>query len=369
MPMASTPLRPVHAAAGAQFADEEALPRDYDDAAAEYRAIREGVAVIDLSPAGKLEASGKNAVQFINGLVTNDVKSLRPGDGTLAAFLNVQGKVVAICRFYQTGDHLLIELDAAARSKVYQNLSRFVPAGEFLINDVTGRDALVSLQGPRSPALIAALTGEPAAEPEYKFAARRIDGRPVSVATHSRAGERGFDLFIPAETATEVWGAILARGAEFGARAVGQDALEIARIEAGIPREGVDVNENYILLEAGYERAVSYTKGCYLGQEIIARIHWRGQPAKRLTGLLVEAPEAPPRGAELYAADGKRVGEVTSSTHSPALGRPVALGYVHRYYLTPGTTLTVKREAVELGRAEVTALPFTAKQQPAPVGG
>src|SRR5205823_359297 len=129
----------------------------------------------------------------INGLVTNDIKSLEAGDGTLAAFLDVHGKVVALCRFYQTGRHLLIELDTASREKVFKNLSRFVPAGEFFITDVSEHYALISLQGPRAAALIEGLTELPMAEsPEYKYSERAIAGQPVFITTHARCGELGF---------------------------------------------------------------------------------------------------------------------------------------------------------------------------------
>ena len=337
----------------------EAPPRENRDLRAEYEAIRTGVAVIDFSSAGKLEVSGKNAIQFINGLVTNDIKSLTAGDGTVAAFLDVHGKVVAMCRFYQTGRDLLLELDAVSREKVFKNLSRFVPAGEFFINDVSEQYALFSLQGPRAAALISELTTQPIAEtPEHKYSERAIAGQPVFITTHSRCGEPGFDLFVTADAAPRLKQIILERGQPFGARAVSEAAFEIARIEAGVPREGPDINEKYILLETGRDDAVSYTKGCYLGQEIIARIHWRGQPAKRLMGLLIEAPEIPPSGTELYSTDGKRVGEVTSSTQSMMLDRIIALGYVHRNYLTSGTELMLKSGDSELGKATVTTIPF-----------
>ena len=173
---------------------------------------------------------------------------------------------------------------------------------------------------------------------------------------HPALGLSGLDD--PVTAAPHIRQIILERGQRFGARAVGEEAFEVARIEAGVPREGPEISEKYILLETGCETAVSYTKGCYLGQEIIARIHWRGQPAKRLMGLLIEADAVPPPGAELYSADGKRVGEVTSSTRSIALGRLIALGYVHRHYLTPDTELILKSGESELGRAKVTTLPF-----------
>ncbi|MBS1807226.1 MAG: aminomethyltransferase family protein [Acidobacteria bacterium] len=330
-------------------------PRDFGDVRAEYEAIRNAAALIDLSPAAKFEVSGKNAVPFINGLITNDVKTLKAGDGTLAAFLNVQGKVVSICRFYQTGEHLLIECDWANRETLFKNLSRFVPAGEFFLKDVTEELALLSLQGPIASELFLALTEQPVeAEPEYRNFQTKIDGINVLIASHSRAGVTGFDIFVPVAAKASVQQALLGRCAKL----VGSEALEIARLEAGIPREGVDVTDSNILLEAGYEKAVSYTKGCYLGQEIIARIHWRGQPARQLRGLLVDATELPAKGTELWAADGKKVGEITSSARSFALDQIIALGYVHRYYLTAGTEFTLKRDGVEQGSATITETPF-----------
>ena len=329
------------------------MPRSYGNVRAEYEAIRHGVAVIDLSPAGKLEVSGKNAVQFINGLVTNEVKNLPAGDGVQAAFLDTHGKVSALCRIYNTGHHLLLQLDAARREKIYKNLSRFVLAGEFFLTDVTEQQALISLQGPQSAALIESLTGQTISGEDSKISEGTITDTSVLIATHSRCGEPGFDLFVATASAPQLWQAIIARGPESGARAVGQEALEIARIEAGVPREGADVNDTNILLEAGFDNAVSYTKGCYLGQEIIARIHWRGQPAKRLLKLAVTAAEVPPPGSDLYAGDGKKVGMITSSTRSFQDDQIIALGYVHRYYLTHETALTIKNGKAEIGTALV----------------
>jgi len=326
---------------------------------AEYDAIRDGVGLLDFSTAAKLHVSGKNAVQFLNGQVSNDVKTLDAGDGVLAAFPTLQGKLMALARIYNTGTQLLLELDSINREKIFKNLSRFVPAGDFFVNDVSDQFALVSLQGPRAADLIERLTDQPFANPEQrKISERKIAYLPVRVASHSRCGEIGFDLFVVAESARKLTGLILTRGRDFGAREVSLEAFEIARIESGVPREGVDAGENYIVLESDLESAVSYTKGCYLGQEIIARIHWRGQPAKRLRGLLVESDQPPQPGSEIQAEDGKKAGEITSSTYSFALDRNIALGYVHRYYLDPGTRFILKHGDAEAGRAELVELPF-----------
>jgi folate-binding protein YgfZ len=336
----------------------ETLPKDYGDLRGEYDAIRGGVAVIDFSAAGKLQISGKNSVQFLNGLISNDVKSLKPGEGMLAAFPTIQGKLLALCRIYNLGEYLLLELDAINREKIFKNLSRFVPAGEFFVTDVSDQFALISLQGPRTLELIEALTGLPTDERQYKIREWQIAGARVFIASHNRCGEPGFDLFAPAEFSQMVLETILERGVIFGARRAGSGAFEIARVEAGVPREGVDAGEDYIILESELGSAVSYTKGCYLGQEIIARIHWRGEPAKRLRGLLIDADQAPPPGAELFDDEAKKVGAITSSARSFALDRFIALGYVHRYHLTPGTEFTLKQGDAELGRAELVELPF-----------
>jgi aminomethyltransferase len=210
--------------------------------------------------------------------------------------------------------------------------------------------------------LLSALTGQAIdAKTDYAISTHKLADALVHIATHSRAGELGFDLYVPAEAATQLWHTLLTRGAEFGARAVGQAALEIARLEAAIPREAVDVNENYIINETNLAAAVSYTKGCYLGQEVIARIHWRGQPAKQLKGLLVETAEPPVRGTEIWASDGKKVGELTSSARSLALDRVIALGYVHRHHLNPGTAFTLKQGEAEIGTAQLAETPFVKK--------
>ena len=330
-------------------------PRDYGAVRSEYEALRHAAAVIELPFTALLEVSGKNAVQFLNGLVTNDVKALPPGAGTLAAFLNVQGKVVALCRFYQTGEKFLIELDAQYREVIFKNLSRFVPAGEFFVSDVTEQNSVLSLQGPKAAKLLSELMAqEIEAEPEYRNYSGEINGTKILLASHSRCGGQGFDLIMTSADKARIRHALLERGAT----ATGSEALEIARLEAGIPREGVDVDENNILLEAGFEKAISYTKGCYLGQEVIARIHWRGQPAKQLRGLLIEANDVPEKGAELWTEDGKKVGVITSSIKSLALDRITALGYVHRYYLAVGTKFILRQNEVEQGSAIITELPF-----------
>lgn len=328
----------------------------------QYDALRTGVGLIDFSSAGKLQLSGKNAIQFLNGLVSNEVKTLQPGEGVLAAFPTLQGKLAALCRIYNSGDHLLMELDAINREKIFKNLSRFVPAGEFFVTDASNTLALFSLTGPRSAELVEALTQQVTETVDLKIGKRQIAGVEVLIANRRRCSEIGYDIFVEAASAATVRHSILEAGKPFGVSEVGKSAFEITRIEDGIPSEGVDAGEEYILLESELEAAVSYTKGCYLGQEVIARIHWRGQPAKRLRGFLINAEDLPAKGTELFAVEGqmagRRAGEITSSIYSVALNQKIALGYAHRYCLEPGTEFILRQGEAELGRARLTELPF-----------
>jgi tRNA-modifying protein YgfZ len=321
----------------------------------EYRALTTSAGILDCSEAAKIEVSGKNAVLFLNGLVTADLKLLGEGQGALAAFLNVQGKVLALTRIYPRQSGLLLELDASNREKIFRNLSRFVPAGEFELNDLTDQLALLSLQGPQAEDILRtfALTTPP--NEAFSTVQLVIDGASVLVARHDRLGTPGFDLYIPRDHLTEVRKVLSSAAIRFGGRQVSKTAAEIVRIDAGVSVEPNEVNEDHILLETGLDNAVSYTKGCYLGQEIIARIHWRGQPARRIRRLALEAKSLPDPGTELFAADAKRVGELTSTTTVPSADGPrmVALGYVHRYYLTEGTRFSLKTNGVEVGLAEI----------------
>lgn len=324
----------------------------------QYRAIRNGAAVVDFSTSAKLRLSGENAVPFLNGLVSNEVKSLSPGTGTLVAFPTLQGKLIALARVYQDDDSVLLELDGINREKIYRNLSRFVPAGKFFVEDLSDDFGLFGVEGPQAESAIAALGVTLDRGQDYRHERVVIDSLEIRATVHRRCGLPGYDLFFPRSGVETVRRRLL----EAGAIEIGMETFEVARIESGAPREGVDAGEGYILLETGLGDAISYTKGCYLGQEVIARIHWRGQPARKLRGLLLDKPIDEPAAVELRAIDGaqagRKVGNITSATVSPALGRPIALGYVHRHYVTAGTVLQVWRGDNHVGDSQVADLPI-----------
>jgi len=318
------------------------IPAHYGDARAEYDAVRGGGAgLIDLSARGRVEVSGAEAVQFLNGLVTNDVKALEDGAWMHAAFPNVQGRLLASVRVIRHGDVFLFDTEAATHATVLKNLERFTLAGDFRVRDAGAGTAMLSVQGAGSREVVGAIAGEEAAGLGRGRAAEwQWGGARALVLRATHTAEDGFDFVCDAGVAVELWESL----AGAGARPVGFDALEVLRVEAGVPRYGVDVDDTNVVLEAAADEAVSFTKGCYVGQEIIARIHWRGHVAKRLTGLVLEDGDAPaPSGAKVFSGDGAReVGRVTSSVHSPRLGRAVALGVVKYDFLAAGTAVRVR---------------------------
>lgn len=359
----SLPLEEAHRRHGAAMVDRGGwlLPANYGDAAAEYEAVRGGVSagLFDLSARGRVEVSGAEAVQFLNGMITNDVKTLEPGAWMPAAFPTPQGRLVAAARVARASEEqsFLIDTEPATRAAVFKALERFTPAGDFRVRDLGDETAHLSVQGATAADVVSRALGEGAARIERGRVAvvawRGDQSLTVLCATHT--GEDGFDLICDAGPAGELWDALVAAGA----RPAGADALEVLRIEAGVPRYGVDADDSNVVTEANLDDAVSYTKGCYAGQEIIARIHWRGHVAKKLTGLLLEVAGARP-GARLKTADGAReAGRVTSVAHSPRLGRQVALAYVKYDFLEPGTQLAVAGEGDGVaGSATVAALPL-----------
>ena len=366
-----SPLDGAHRRCGATLRESEGywVASDYGDRAAEYWAVRargdEGIicGLLDLSARGLIEVSGSEAVQFLNGLVTNDVKALPEGAWMAAAFPNVQGRLLALTRVLHCDGRFLFDTEAATREIVLKTLERFTLAGDFHVRDLSEETALISLQGRRSAAALDILLGE---EEESATGLRRgavlagdwrAGAAPLRLIRATHTSEDGFDIFVPAPEAEALWDALR----EAGARPVGFDALEVLRVEAGVPRYGSDLTDANVVLEAAQTDAVSFTKGCYVGQEIIARIHWRGHVAKRLAGLVFDAnmDAPPPAGARVTAPDGKEIGRITSSVLSPHFdGRPLALGMLKYDYLAPTTQVRVVDAAGEEGQtARVTELP------------
>jgi folate-binding protein YgfZ len=348
--MIETPLRAHLAALGAVYGGDRgvALPQRFGDPAGEYAALRERVAVVDLGFRTLVRAVGPDRASFLQGMLTNDVASLAPGGGCAALLLTIQGRVTADVRVAALDDAFLLDVDVRVREGFVQALEALVIADEVEFGPPPAAVALLGLEGPGAAALLGAEAGALA---PWAHAAVTIAGVACRAVRASEVRGPGFVLHAPAADAIRVWDALVGAGA----RPAGMEALEGRRIEVGVPRIGLDMDGSTLALEVPVDDAISGTKGCYLGQEVVARGTARGHVNRRLTGLLLDGP-APPSGAPLVR-EGKEVGRLTSVAHAFGAETHGALGFVRREHWEPGTQLAVKHgHAVTLAR--VAALPL-----------
>jgi folate-binding protein YgfZ len=309
-----------------------------DTLAAEHRVLLEGCGLIDRSERGKLALTGGEAEEFLHGQVTNDVESLVPGTGAYAAFLTHKGKMRGDLRILDLGDELLLDTERSSLQELFNMIHRFKLAMDVELHKRTIQMGLLSLIGPEARHIVHA---DSLGAEEHANARAQIGGRPVVLATT----DTGVDVFTQAEDTGAVRAALEAAGAV----PVGEAAAEVLRVERGRPRWGADLDETVIPEEAGLnERAVSFTKGCYVGQETVARLHYRGKPNRRLRGLKLAGPAE--SGTPLMLGE-REVGRIATSVLSPVHG-PIALALVRRE-AEPGATLAAGGTT-----AEVVPLPF-----------
>jgi len=342
---------------GAQFGAWRGcrVAEHYGDVEAEVRVVRTGAGVIDRTDRAFLTASGPDAADYLHRMTSNEVGGLEPGQGRYALQLDAQGHIIADFHLLRMDDHVLLETDWLRRGPLREVLEKYIVADDVEIADASALLAELQVEGPQSGRLLKAAVSQgvlPGAEFNHGWV--KFGETPVLVVKVSETGEDGYRLIFVVEYAQNVWEALSAQRRAVEWKPVGHAALNILRTEAGIPWYDADIDERTLPPEAGLEhRAISYTKGCYLGQEVVERIRSRGHVNRKLTGLRLSGPELPAAGAKLTAG-GKEVGWITTAVHSPTLGAAIALGYVRREQLEPGTRLDVEGG----GTAEVTALPF-----------
>lgn len=313
----------------------------------EYKAVREGgVGILEVLRHGLVQVSGSEAVQFLNGLVTNDVAKLADGSWMMAAFPNAQGRLLALVRVVRRSDKFLFVTEPENYEKILQNLMRFTFAGDFKVEDLTNSFQLIRVRGNDLAKL-----GFPMPS-NNEVTKSGFQGDNISLIHAFR--ENGFDALLPS---TQLFDDFWAYLKENDAVHISAETEKVLRIENGIPKYGVDMDETTVVLETGIDEAVSFNKGCYIGQEIIARIHFRGHVAKKLTGLVLEENGEIAPNDELKSPAGKAAGRITSTVFSPALNKRIALGLVRHEFLAPETNLRVISNGKEL-TAKVVELPF-----------
>jgi folate-binding protein YgfZ len=336
--MDSLLLLDFHRAAGAAFVEVNGRQAvlHYGDWRAEYDALRHTAGVLDLSFRGRLCLLGADRLRFLNGQVTNNIKDLAPGQGCYAALVSAKGKLQTDLHVYRLQDELLLDFEPGLSARVTERLEKFIIAEDVQIVDVAPHYGLLSVQGPKAADLLRRLA-TPLPLPDNPMAIAKADGE-IYVSRLPRLRSDGFDLFVPVASLRPIAGQLAAAGC-----LCGWQALETARIEDGIPRFGIDMDETNLAPEALDSRAISYAKGCYIGQEVIARIRTYGQVAKSLRRLRIDGDlkELPAPGAKLFLGD-KEAGYITSSARSPAFQTVIALGYIRRDANNPGLELTVQ---------------------------
>jgi aminomethyltransferase len=349
------PHHEAHERLGASFADADGwlVPVRYGDPAAENEAVRERAGVIDRSERGKIEVTGKDRASFLHGLVSNDVKTLTPGQGNESAFLDVHGKVTALLVVHCLADRLVLETERLLAEPLSSAIDRYLFSERAELEDVSPGWGILTVAGPNARKIVEQTLG--AVVPDlsrWHHVVVPWEGAALRVVRTEETGEEGYDVWVEPAGLARLWDGLVAAGAQ----PIGREAWDVLRLEAGGVRYGIDVDGSTLILEAPLPDAYSLNKGCYLGQEVVARITYRGHVNRKIVGFRLADPRVPPAGAPVLVG-GREVGRITSAVVSPALGVALALGFLRREHWEPGTRVEV-RDGDELRAAEVAELPF-----------
>jgi folate-binding protein YgfZ len=309
------------------------------EVSAGYNALRQAAAWMDVSSRGRLRITGEDRARLLNAMTTNQVQSLRPGQGCYLFFLNAQGRILGDANLFCFEDHLLLDTEPETRQKIFEHLDRYIIADDVTLEDVTETTAAIAVEGPQAEAVVLAFGAEVPSEPHSwtSWGSRTI-------ARISSTGSEGFCVFTPAAEKAD----LLTQLAGLP-EATPEDARTV-RIEHGRPRYGEEITERYLVQETGQLQAVNFSKGCYLGQEIVERVRSRAQIHRLLERIEIDTPEVPSAGAKLKSGEADAA-EIASAVYSPALGKVAAMAYVRVQFAEPGTELSLDGASARVSRA------------------
>lgn len=337
--------------------DSEVPMNNYKGSIKEYEAVRNGAGLFNFRSFGKIKIGGKDRIKFLQGLTTNDISKLSVGTGLYTILPTVKGKIASEARVFCFSDHLLLILHPDLKEKTLQILKKYKIGSDVQMEDLTEVLLLLSIQGPRSERILTKWfqTSLPDLQP-LQFLSQSLEGEVIQIIRNGWSGEKGFDLLIPAIRGDEYQKGLVEMGTPDGLVFVGEETFETIRIEEGIPQYGSELSEEVLPQEAGLEKtAISYTKGCYIGQETIARLHYLGHTNRSLVGLLLEQ-DIPEKNDKIVLAD-KNIGLITSASFSPSLKRAIALAFLQRQFIQPGTDVEIEHHGGRL-KGCVAELPF-----------
>jgi folate-binding protein YgfZ len=348
--MARTVLSDKLASVGARFAEYKGVETAavFTDAAREFAALRSACGVYDMGWRANLVLTGADRVRWLNGMVTNNIRDLARGHGTYNFMLNAQGHILADMYIYNRGEYLLVATDAFQAQKIAEAFDHFIIMDEVEVTNASEKLTALGVEGPKSREVMARAGIQLGALEPLVVYDTVWQQAGISVVRMPGEQRESYEIWLAPQHAPALWDALVAAGAT----PVGTEALEIARVVAGVPRYGQDIRERDLPQETEQHQALSFTKGCYLGQEIVERIRSRGAVHRMFTGFAVEGPVTP--GTRIQAG-GKDVGEITSVAAVPSSNgsRTLALGYIRRESGTPGAEVVVGE-----AKATVTAVPF-----------
>ena len=358
--MKKTPLYETHQALGATFVEhfeDWQLVECFTNPHQEHCAVRQGLGVLDLSHRGRLRLTGSDRAAYLHRIISNDVEGLSVGAGNYATILTNRGKIIADMNVYVFEDSIGLETNAETTLGLYQELDKYLIADDVTIEDFTEHTGTIGVHGSKSAELLQEVYGFDVGDlPEYHSLIHEIDGQRIVCVRANETGETGYNLCTVAESIEWLWDTIMTKGRVLGAEPVGLTALNSLRIEAGIPRYGAELDDSVFPGEAELEQAISYEKGCYIGQEIVARMKYRGHPNRLLRGFEIMS-DTPPRSGDRLLDGDKEIGWITSAVVSPTLGKTIGIGYVRSAFTDEGSRVEIETADSRVD-ATVRLLPF-----------
>lgn len=361
--MITTPLYEVHSKLGATFGEISEgwnFVLHYSDPISEHLAVRNDVGIADISHHGVLCLTGEDRAKFLHRLISNDVETLSVGEGNYATLLTHRGKIIADINVYNLDDSIYISTAPEIVETLFSELDKYIIADDvelMRLKDI----GIIAVSGPNSPELLHSIFNidNIANLPEYYSKICELNQQRVICVRSDIYGEIGYRLFTTSETLGELWKKLITHKPDV--KPIGWEAQESLRIEAGIPRYGTELTDSIIPLEAELEHAIDFEKGCYIGQEIVARMKYRGHPNRLLRGIELHSDHAVQQNSKIFDSE-KEVGWVTSSVFSPSLGIPIALGYIRMALTEPGSRIQIE---VSDGRinGRVVGLPFLSRSK------
>ncbi|MYF98387.1 aminomethyl transferase family protein, partial [Candidatus Poribacteria bacterium] len=344
--MKNTQLYELHQKLGATFGGRHGewnLAVQFTNPIEEHNAVRNSVGISDISFLGTFCLTGEDRATFLHRLISNDVENLLVGEGNYATLLTNRGKIIADLKVYIFEDTIYISTAPECIEQAFAELDKYIIADDVELSVVSDKVGAIAVYGPESPELVESVLGlkELRTLSEYHSLSCEIEDQWVGCVRSNTVGEFGYHLYTTTDRLEWLWNKMIT--AKSDVVPVGWDALESLRIEAGIPRFGAELSDAIFPLEAELEHAIDFEKGCYIGQEIVARMKYRGHPNRLLRGIIIEA-EKPIQQNSPIVDGGKEIGWITSSVYAPTLKQTIAIGYVRMAYTEKGSRVQIKSQ-------------------------